>query len=135
MNEYRKAVWRHTDSVTVLNQPIRMEAVLLHSGMNILLFGGDAPHIGSVAVLSPTGEMNIHTFPGHREDVICRTWAEAFQATEWKPAVISVGIHYDEIDRQGIQTVLDAADTLLSRLLEELTVYGKSSQKKKTVGY
>ena len=127
MNEYRKAVWRHTDSVMVLDQPIRLEAVLLHSGLNILLFGGDAPHIGSVAVLSPNGEISIHTFPGHREEVICRTWAEALRTPDWKPVVISVGIHYDEIDRHGIQTVLDAADTLLRRFLEELMVYGKST--------
>ena len=119
MSEESREVRHYTDRVMVLGKPMCLEAVLFDHQLSLLLYGGDAPHIGSAAVLSPDGSISVQTFPGHREDVICSAWAKALLQAGWKAAVISAGIHYDGLDRAGIRTVLDEADAILQRFLKK----------------
>jgi beta-phosphoglucomutase len=92
------------------------------SGIQVLLTGGDRPHIGAVSVIGPDTELCSITFPGHKETVISEKWARTIygQIKPEQPVVVSVGIHYDGITKQEIDRVLEKTDELLARLLEEV---------------
>jgi hypothetical protein len=90
------------------------------SGIQVLLTGGDLPHIGAVSVIGPDTELHTVTFPGHKEAVISEKWAmEIFAHTDPKqPVVVSCGIHYDGITAEGIRLVIERTDELLEKILD-----------------
>ena len=96
------------------------EVLSLPRGISISLYGGDAPHIGAVAVLSPEGEIILSQFSGHKEGEICQAWALSLKQRGIMPAVIHAGIHYDQLSKAGIQQVLQTSDQLLNEVLASL---------------
>lgn len=92
----------------------------LDSGIHISLYGGDQAHIGAVGVVDPSGACTVTEFPCHREGSICKKWAESLSAEGFRPAVMEAGIHYDSLDRAGINAVLALADELLEEMLRKL---------------
>lgn len=86
-------------------------------GINVLIEGGDQGHIGAVAVCAPGMETKVITFPGHREDVICRRWAQVLAAKYNVPVVVEAGIHFNQITKEEIQEVLRVLEKGLERFL------------------
>lgn len=89
-------------------------------GMNILLSGGDCAHIGAVSVAASGKVLHTTAFPGHREDVVCKKWAESISKVYAYPVVVEAGIHYDNISGAQIQTILDRLDRELEILTGEI---------------
>ena len=102
-----------------LGKSLTVYVLLPGEGIQVSLFGGDMAHTGAVSAAGPDGQQNIE-FPGHREGCITEKWASALKAAGFCPAVVTAGIHYNVIDKDGIDAVLKAADGLLSELLNTL---------------
>lgn len=90
------------------------------SGVSVTLYGGDRPHIGAVGVADPGGKRTVTEFPGHKEGVVCEKWTTALVAASYLPAVVTAGIHYDGLDKAGIEAVLALTDELLAEALHHL---------------
>ena len=86
-------------------------------GVSVTLWGGDRPHIGAVGVADPDGKVTVTEFPGHKEGVVCEKWTAALAAAGYTPAVVTAGIHYDGLDKAGIEAVLILTDELLAETL------------------
>ena len=99
---------------------IVVQALLLPRGVNISLYGGDLPHIGAIGIVDPEGNCAVTRFPGHKEGVICEKWAAALSAAGCRPAVVEAGIHYDGLDKTGIEDVMSITNMLLEETLNRL---------------
>lgn len=104
----------------LLNERIRVQASRLDEGINVLITGGSRTHIGAVSFVS--GGMKVMTtqFPGHKDGVISERWAlrlsDEFEGT----VCVECGIHYDNLDKAGIQNVVAVSDKMLNELLRIL---------------
>ena len=116
MNDVREI----TDSADCLGRQIFARATLFPKGVHVSLFGGDLPHIGAVTVITPEGEEETTLFPTHRDDVVSRRWGERLKDEGFLPAVVEVGIHYDGLTKEDIESVIRATDLLLERLLSKM---------------
>ena len=87
----------------------------------VLIHGGDEPHIGAVAVGGGDVSPQESVFPGHREDGIARTFRETLLARGLlRHCVVLCGIHYDDIDADGIHTILSLCEELLADICRTL---------------
>ena len=89
-------------------------------GVQVLLAGGDAPHIGAVGILSSDGKIAVTEFAAHREGILCRRWCCALAEAGLAPAVVSAGIHYDAATSDQIQAVIAESESLLAEAVELL---------------
>ena len=105
---------------TFRNRRITVRLLQLAEGVQVALYGGDRPHIGAVGIADPEGTCTVTEFPGHREGVLCEAWTRALARAGFCPAVVTAGIHYDLLDRDGIRSVLSLADDLLQEILRDL---------------
>ena len=114
---------RHTQNFCLTSERINLTLTLQPIGSRDLictLFGGDY-HIGAVAIgrKNDCGSINVDLIeiPNHREGElaqhICQKLCQAYQCT----ILTAVGIHYDKITKNEIQTVLDLSDQLLHKAL------------------
>ncbi len=109
--ELRRA-WRGKDIIA--------QVLALDEGVHVSLYGGDRAHIGAVGIIDPDGNRTVTQFPGHREGVVCERWLDALAAANAKSAVVEAGIHYDGLDREGINEVLGVLEELLRELMRTL---------------
>ena len=103
----------------VLGYEISVRAVLTGGSIQVMISGGMRPHIGAVSIAGPDGQQDIE-FPGHKDGVITRKWADILKESGFCPVVVTAGIHYDNLSKEGINVVLNAADALLNELLDSL---------------
>lgn len=104
--------------VTLLGREIRIHMLDTGAGLNVLIEGGDRGHIGAVAAAGADLPVNVVTFPGHRENVICRRWAEVLADAFQSPVVVSAGVHYDGIRPREIQEIIDTLEQVLKEIVE-----------------
>ena len=104
----------------VLGETLSAIVQITPQGVQVLITGGAAPHIGAVSIVSPDGIRRDHQFPGHRDGVITEKWADTLARAGYLPVVVSAGIHYDCLSREGIVQVVAAADALLEEMLKLL---------------
>jgi hypothetical protein len=89
--------------------------------------GGERPHVGCVVLAQPcrskirpdgwSATCSVLTIPPHKEEAIARAVATRISETLGKVAVVTAGVHDDDIDAEGIATYLRLGD----ELAEELT--------------
>lgn len=108
---------RMSRKTEVLGRELRIDLYDTGDGLNVLIEGGDRGHIGAVAVAAPQEELRLIVFPGHREDVICRQWAETLAKHYPGPVVVEAGVHYDGIGRREIEEILAALQSELDEVL------------------
>lgn len=99
---------------------IAADATITDSGVQIGLFGGDKPHIGAVGVLDPAGKIMVTQFETHREGILCQQWCEALAKAGCIPAVVSAGVHYDNVGKDEIEQIVQLCDELLKDTLDNL---------------
>lgn len=105
---------------TVLDAPLTARLQPVDGGMRVEIYGGTRPHIGAVSIAGPDGKVSTTQFPTHRDGVVSARWAGALAEAGYRPAVVLAGIHYDNLDRAGINQVTEAAERLLEQALEAL---------------
>ena len=92
---------------------IAADATITGSGVQIGLFGGDKPHIGAVGILDPAGKIMVTQFETHREGILCQQWCEALAKAGCIPAVVSAGVHYNNVGKDEIEQIVQLCDELL----------------------
>lgn len=105
-------------SCEFLGFPIKARAIRFSQGINICLTGGSCEHIGAVSIVSPLGDISTTVFQSHRDDVISSAWAKSLLKAHIVPAVISVGIHYNCLNKREIDHILNLTDELLRQIIE-----------------
>ena len=58
------------------------------------------------------------TFTGHKDNFVSEEWAEKPYEKFQVPVVVSAGIHYDNIDSTGIETVVSELKKTLNEVLK-----------------
>ena len=107
-------------SVRVLGREITAYVILPDEGIHVTVCGGEKSHIGAVSVVDPDGARHDMQFPTHKDGVIASEWADALHQAGYCPVVAEAGIHYDDLSKEGIAAVVDAADQLLAQVLRKL---------------
>lgn len=109
-----------------------IEAYALRIGTDLLvaIWGGSRPHIGSVAAAQPRPSLrdaavtsataSVLTYVGHRDDVVAKFAAETLSAALAVPAVVTAGIHWDNLDEGQIDRVMDNTRILVGQLIAAL---------------
>jgi hypothetical protein len=98
-------------------------------GVHLYIGGGEAPHIGSVAISLPRASLDggdnvscttsVYNIMGHKDDRIAVMFAEAFCREFACVAVASAGVHVDGLGPEGIGSFLALSERLLERALAE----------------
>ncbi len=94
--------------------------------LHVVITGGEQPHVGAVAVGSqspdePDGiRVALITVPGHKEDVVVEKVARRLSRQLGITVLVAAGMHWDEIDKNGITQVLEHTDHLTEKILHEV---------------
>jgi hypothetical protein len=96
----------------------------------VAIGGGEQPHIGCVVLAQPhpakgrdagwSASCSVLTIPPHKEEPIARGIAEKLAATLGRVAVVTAGVHDDNLDAEGIATYLRLAEELAEKLVDAL---------------
>ncbi|MDR1571002.1 MAG: hypothetical protein LBS32_00590 [Clostridiales Family XIII bacterium] len=120
-----------TTALTEGDAPFRIGARVSGAGDGVQLYigGGDAPHIGSVAVSLPRPSLDgsedmscttsVYNILGHKDDRIAVMFAEAFCREFGCVAVAAAGVHVDGAGPGDIDRFLALSERLLERALAE----------------
>ncbi|MEJ2100132.1 MAG: hypothetical protein P8X68_09155 [Desulfobacterales bacterium] len=95
----------------------------------VAIWGGEKPHIGAVAVAQPRASLkdpdvnsataSVICYVGHKEDELAKASAEIIAAALNTRVVVTAGIHWDNLDQNGIETVLKNSKTIVEMVLEK----------------
>lgn len=109
---------------------IQAEAVWIGPDILAYIWGGEAPHIGAVAMAQPRPSLadpkmtsstsSVFTYVGHKEDDLAKWAAEKISAALAAKVVVTAGIHWDDLDQAGIKTVLANSEQLVQMLIDQL---------------
>lgn len=109
-----------------------IEARAFRIGEDVLvsIYGGEKPHIGAVAAAQPRPSLadparssataSVLAYVGHKEDEVAKRAAERLAALLGTRVVVTAGIHWDNIDAQGIATVTERCEEILRKLEDAL---------------
>ena len=110
-----------------------IEAEVLRIGEDYLvaIWGGEKPHIGAVAAAQPRPSLenpeatsataSVICFPGHKELEIARVVSEKLAAALGASVVVTAGIHWDNISKEGISKVMSNTKILTGLIMEKIT--------------
>jgi hypothetical protein len=95
----------------------------------VAIWGGEKPHIGAVAVAQPRPSLkdpdvtsataSVICYVGHKEDELVKAAAEIIAATLNTRVVVTAGIHWDNIDQDGIDTILKNSKKIVELIVEQ----------------
>ncbi len=108
---------RLEEKLILLEKPVLITVTRMDCGIEVLIAGGDLSHIGAVSIADPGGHIHTVIFEGHKDQLISKEWAEALYGAYQVPAVVSVGIHYDHIDADGIGLVMTEMKKVLTQIV------------------
>jgi len=107
----------------------RITAEVRFIGEDILVsvWGGTKPHIGSVAVaqdrpslknpLRSSATSSVINFPGHKDDIVSRMFAERISSTMNRYCIATAGIHVDNASGEELSRILRNCEALCTRIL------------------
>lgn len=100
----------------------------------VLVTGGEAPHLGAVAMAEPRPSLadparlsataSVFCYPGHKEDELARALALALASALGVKVVVAAGMHWDGLTPDDIAQVGQAHARLERMLLETLDTGG-----------
>ena len=109
---------------------VELQAKFIGNDLLVVCSGGDKPHIGAVAVAHPrpslddpdqlSASANIICLSGHREDELAR--ASSLKLCKQLGCTVTVvaGMHWNDIDRAGIEQVIANVESLVGQLMAAL---------------
>jgi hypothetical protein len=110
-----------------------LEAFVKKIGQDLLvaMWGGVRPHIGAVAVAQPRPSLkdqslrsstaSVFCYPGHKDDIVAKEAAEKISSALNTNVTVTAGIHWDDIDEEGIKAVRKNSRQLVAMIIEEIT--------------
>ncbi len=103
---------------------------LIGQDLLVAIWGGEKPHIGAVSVAQPRPSLkdpeitsataSVICLPGHKEDELAKATSEILAAALNTPVVVTAGIHWDNISKEGIQKVIGNSKILVDMILERI---------------
>lgn len=111
---------RRTYERMVHGWPLTAELIWAGQDLQVIVTGGERPHIGSVTIAAQaeTG-VALQTWrgPNHRDDVIGDDFAQTLAERTGGTVCVSCGIHYDNLQKAEIETIVQEAKHLLGEIL------------------
>ena len=119
-------------SVTTREGQYDLEAAVRFIGDDVLvaIWGGEKPHIGAVAFAQPRPSLkdpeatsataSVICALSHKEDDLVKAVAEILAAALNTRVVVTGGIHWDNLDGEGIALVLQNSEALVGLILEQI---------------
>jgi tagatose-1,6-bisphosphate aldolase non-catalytic subunit AgaZ/GatZ len=101
----------------ILGKEITVCVQCLNHGVQVTITGGDLSHIGSVSIVDENGTLTTTLFPTHRDNVIGDKWAEKIYDKISMPVVVTAGVHYDNINKNDIENIINETDDMLDEVL------------------
>jgi hypothetical protein len=111
----------------------RVHAAVQFIGTDILLsiWGGSAPHIGSVAITQPRPSQqqslkktsctsSVYNFTGHKDEAVARGCAEKIAVASNRNAIAVAGIHIDNAAPADIAAILKNVDAVCAAIIKKL---------------
>lgn len=96
----------------------------------VAIWGGEKPHIGAIAMAQPRPSLkdpgvtsataSVFTYVGHKEDELAKAAAEILAATLKTHVVVTAGIHWDHLSKEGIQQIIRNSEILVDMILEKI---------------
>jgi hypothetical protein len=109
---------------------VAAEAVRIGADLLVYIWGGERPHIGSVAAAQPrpsssdprltSATASVFTYLGHKEDVVTKYVAETLSARLGTNVVVTAGIHWDNLTGQNIDVVIERCREITNSLVHAL---------------
>jgi gallate decarboxylase subunit D len=103
---------------------------LIGNDFLVAIWGGEKPHIGAVAVAQPRPSLkdpdavsataSVFCFIGHKEDELAKAVSEILASALHTQVVVTAGIHWDNISKEGIQKVIRNSENLIDLILEKI---------------
>ena len=109
-----------------------LEAFVKEIGQDLLIaIWGGRPHIGAVAVAQPRPSLkdqslrsataSVFCYPGHKDDIVAKEAAVKISSALNTNVTVMAGIHWDDIDEEGIKAVIKNSRQLITMIIEEIT--------------
>ncbi|SKC62891.1 prenylated flavin chaperone LpdD [Maledivibacter halophilus] len=109
---------------------INMKAIFMGNDLNVMIFGGDIPHVGAVAVGVPkkshsdikkiSSTVSVITLFGHKEDEIVKPAADLLVKTLNRNVVVTCGIHIDNISKDLINKIEIKVNKMVLELIDAI---------------
>ena len=122
---------RITVRTTAKTYPVEAEAVRIGPDVLVYIWGGERPHIGSVAAAQPRPSLadpnlksataSVLTYVGHKEDEVAKEAAEALAARLDTNVVVTAGIHWDDLPPDGVRTIVERCREIITKLADALS--------------
>ena len=103
----------------LFNAEIFAEATFLDEGISVIIAGGNKSHIGSITTAETKDNINTTTFPGHKDNVVSECWARLLSEKYKCRVAVVCGIHYDNVTRDMIASIVEITDDMLMELLNK----------------
>ena len=94
----------------------------------VAIWGGEKPHIGAVAAARSRPSLkdpkitsataSVICFPSHKEDDLAKAISEILAATLDTTVVVTAGIHWDNLDGEGISRIIENSHLLVELILK-----------------
>ena len=106
-------------------------ARFIGNSLLVAIWGGEKPHIGAVSVAQARPSLkdpavtsatsSVFCLVGHKEDGLAKAASEILASALNTEVVVTVGIHWDNLDEKGIKKVVRNAEILLDLLLDRIS--------------
>jgi len=108
----------------------QLEAVCVECGMDLIVVvgGGERYHCGAVGLtitlpsIKDADKSTYSTYqvpvPGHKEEALAREGSLKLAQRLGRNVALSVGIHEDNLSKEGIQHYIDTFEALVDRIAE-----------------
>jgi len=124
----KSSVCRVEDSPSGRHLEARVEEV--GDDLVVAVGGGQRPHVGSIVLAQPgpsrvpgktwSASCSVLTIPPHKEEPIARAIATRLAEDLGRVAVVTAGVHDDNIDTEGIRCYLRLGQELAEALSKQL---------------
>jgi hypothetical protein len=127
-------VWKNQDGFHFASDEdrynLRASARWIGGDLLVAIWGGERPHIGAVALAQPRPSLkdsgimsataSVICVVGHKEDDLVKEASEFLASTLKTRVVVAAGIHWDNLDEEGIRAVKQNSQALVKRVAEEM---------------
>ncbi len=128
-------VWKDLSFAKVIAQ-----VQFVGEDIQILLWGGEKPHIGCTVLSVPRPSMeekergsctsSVINVTGHKDEALCRAISEEVCRQTLRTVVCTGGFHLDGITGEQICRVQEAAEELKTQILEKIHNTDRKKEKK-----
>jgi len=128
------SVWKNQDGVHFTTDEdrysLRASARWIGGDLSVAIWGVERPHIGAVALAQPRPSLkdsgimsataSVICVVGHKEDDLVKEASELLAAALKTRVVVTAGIHWDNLDEEGIRAVKQNSQAMVKRIAEEM---------------